>query len=654
VTFTPQLDALAEQGAVFPRFRNNGQTCKPARAALMLGRFLRHHRNAANPLGGEVRQCGHAPLPSSVLIDEPFGCSSGAQCGPTTNGMCEPIHTVAWWLNNWDRIFVGKYEFGSSPTNLSFDPPHVQDGPGPAMGKFCDQQSVSCDGAFAAGQIPQEAVANGNNRSLDELVDRIRQNVVNDTQTDPFLVWYAVNVPHEPGVYPYFQTLYEPFAGGTFEDEQHQARTSLFDAGLGVLTDELKRMCVCDENGQPESVYDNTTIVVVPDHGFLLQRAKNDDGFAAENAHRAMLIVNAPDHRSATPPAGSAAALGHPAIVDPSSQFPTAPDLLPTVLDYAGLVGGDTQDNYPLNRSLAPFALQGNGTTAAPGPFLRRAAYGHSGENGSIGGVAAGDNRYVVPRPGVLGLCTHNQAGTVPIFTASKPPHVKPCLVNNDCGAGKYCIKKARRCINDPGRLCQTDFDCVSCVNGACESGYDGLSCNNDAACPVNVPCVSGVCASSGFADVDGRPCQTAEACHPFVPRGACQPAMIKFVVKNSSPVVARVDDLHFDPDEGEPNAEGSTNLLAEDSDYLGPPGTNCVPQAGTTELPVAASLYNKLFCCVREFFTLDTENTTPPNSPYQQLGASGDLWRPRAQCGCPAALREWPVVNTNASCGAS
>jgi hypothetical protein len=124
---------------------------------------------------------------------------------------------------------------------------------------------------------------------------------------------------------------------------------------------------------------------------------------------------------------------------------------------------------------------------------------------------------------------------------------------------------------------------------------------------------------------------------------------MIKFVVAgNGAGSVKRAVDLHLDPDE--PGAGASTNahqgLLEDDATYLGAQNETC-----QSPLPSDASIYNKLFCCVQEFFRLDTKDTSPPAAPYDDSIGNAHVWRPRQACGCPDELKDWTAVNGAASC---
>src|SRR5262249_31739724 len=274
----------------------------------------------------------------------------------------------------------------------------------------------------------------------------------------------APRLPHEGSNAPTYFQIYGADAGAAF-----LARTTWLDASIGGLVDYLKRTCVCgeqeDASGQPtgqpvaESLWDNTVVGVTPDNAILLPGAKFGKG-ANENAHRDSLIVDAPGVRRR----GGAA----PVVLDEMSQFSGHHDVLPTVLDYAGL-GDDAEtfDRYPYNTSLRRFVAQGN----AAG-FVRPVFYGHPA--GDFGSVSDQSLAYRVRPPAGIGLC---RSGTSAL-TASG--HVRPCFSDGDCGScasPPCCRKPARRCLNRPGVLCDDD---AACAAGACTGPVGARTCQSD------------------------------------------------------------------------------------------------------------------------------------------------------------------------------
>lgn len=636
--YTPELDALAREGAVFPRARGGGEVCTPGRGALLVGKLLRHNNAVHNDLGLGARQCNTAacsggpnlglPCDSDAAcpgaqcvvrdapIDEPLGCAVADTPEPScVGGWCDQLHTIAWWLRNLPHvagesrtIAAGKVEIG--PLRVTSFEVGIQNAEGNRLGRF--SCGGACEHALREGKIPNLATCHEGapcsepERAAAAVMDPLR--APGELGTDgqlrrSFFVWYAPRLPHEPVTPPsFFASLYQGPDALLDDGERHLGRTSWFDAGLQGLIDELKRTCVCgeqeDASGQPavESLYDNTVVIVMPDNAFLMPEAKGDSALASENAHRHALIINAPVHRVAASPR---------TLLDEQSQLAGHQDVLPTLLDYAGVSQADELEKYPLSRSLRELVEGGMGRG-----YVRNAHYGHGAP--VFERLSGARPSYVVPRPGTLGLCRAGspEAKTGAVETTGR--HARPCLVGTDCGCsplltyppghccddGTCCQIGARRCSNRPDLLCDDDIDCAPAF---CDPG-------------------SGRCrgGTSGFVDFFQRPCATDRDC---VPRGVCRPPMLKVYQQLERKVrkILRAFDLNLDPDQ-------NIDLLrpgAGDPRYLGGWTGTCPPKS-------AASLADKLECCMREFWTLDPAD---------------EIWRP-PDCGCPAQLRAWAPVH--------
>lgn len=601
IVYTPQIDELAREGAVFPNAWAGGQTCKPARRTLLTGRWMRHHRNAGQKNNGDgVRQCA-AP---ATGLDEPRGCSpleADADGSSDCNAAraCEKIHSIPWWLETTGpgrcknsttscasdaqcttgsgdeclqahTVGIGKSHFVNFD-KLSFDV-DIREGSGPPIGKFPCDGTNQCQQALEAGNLSCRVRVTNEAYSLAPIFTEIATTAASGQQREPLFLYYAPELPHEPtNAGTYFRGLYETTGELTLEDDKHLARTSWFDAGLRAIVDDLQRTCVCTGDDTAESMYDRTTVVVLPDHGFLMDRAKNDDGFASANGQRMAMVLNAPEHRGR--------ATGE--VLDGFGYAAGSPDVMPTVLDYSGLTATHSRelatganDLYPLNGSLRSLALDGMDA----GGFLRN-HYSHSGDNSDSGsGVAEDTRHFVITAPDVLGVCTNG--------TKTLHGHAKLCLTATDCGGSStpsHCSKPALRCANEPGRGCESDADCGICGGTSCASGFDDF--DNDAA---GTP----------------RSCSTDGDCH--VPKGVCAPPQIKVVRKAGA--IVDVYDLTWDPDETV-NLRG--NQAPGDPSYL--------PSGFVTDVQT----------CLGEFFTLRTTDA---------------VWQPPTgvASSCPVSMREW------------
>jgi hypothetical protein len=510
--FTPHIDELAREGAVFSRARVNGQNCKPTRAAMLLGTFLRH-RPAM-----ESESCPNG-------TEETFACRLDDK-----NGTDPEYHEIA----------AGKTELAAGPS-IGFDT-EFQDGSSPSFGKY-ECEEATCGAALDVGAIPHAALQDGVPNSLDGVIDRFRQNLgaPNDTVVnEPVVLWYAPKIPHEgSSAGPYFQELYRLPGTKVDEGEGHLARTSRFDSGLEALTDELKRTCICpppldvpppSPSPRPmESLYEHTTVIVTADNAFLLPQAKNDSGHGGENAHRTAVVINDPDDR----------ADGSGRVVDaftddddaPEADFAGsgAPDLFPTILDYA--TGGDLPagiPDYPFRTSLRPLADGGS--------TVRRIYYGHAVNGTDMDRTQVGQRAYMIPGPGVLGRCE----GTSTV-----------CLVDGDVGCASGVECRHLLCANDPLRSCHDEEGLPS--DALCAVGF----CEDDTCSLTLAP-----------ADFRSRTCTTGIDC---VPAGICRPLLLKAVQTGSATTRTVTDmfDLNDDPDETRDLITSSTNPLGSLADEV-------------------------------------------------------------------------------------
>ncbi len=581
-----------------------------------------------------------------------------------------PARTIAVGKSHINIGFSGQgYDFCTNDNDAN-----------PAIARFnCDSTSsvseiANCPATLRQGGLPTVVTSSDTNSqiatsSLHEVIADIRA----QNGDRPFFVHYAPRLPHPESVNatPFFRALSNSNVEG---DEDTMAGVAYTDAGIEGLVDELKRTCICAGNGQSDSLFDHTVFVIVNDQGWLMPAAKQGGDGATENAHRETMIISTPELRArrrlvtnqAAPPGAEPSTLH----LDGHSHFAGDHDVLPTVLAHSwgedaclagrctitrltcandatcsAVVAGDVcldgtcvaarkacsgatdcpctdatcvsayvdrVDDSPINIPLRPYTEPDH-----PKEFLRT-YYGHSGETGDLDGVPDNAEMYVVPRPGILGLCT---AGTI-----GSPPHKKVCYSNTDCSSGT-CLKFtgtsgpypwARRCLNRPDLQCTSDAACgvglcnpgtgtcrrSSCTGGTCS--VSGIACSHDAHC-------------GSFVDFEGLACTTDGDC---VPEKVCVPPMIKVEMKAGD--VKGIYDLNCGPDEAvSGGGPGCKNLAS--SNYLGTEFTDPATQCCT---PTTRTAAQTLQCCMQEFFELDDDG----------------VWRPK-DYGCPAELREWTPV---------
>ncbi len=656
VALTPHLDQLATFGTVFPRAYVGGNACKASRAVIHYGKPHRHLLELTPADAGKYSM-------ASWLLDNDHDLDNvpaGLQIPETM-----PPAVPRYW-----PFVLGKSEIldeseGGYQSGIAKSKPHLTKYACPMVDPAdCAEAAEDAVGSPNALRVPwgvREDVK-GVVDLMDVIAGRGRpefrandKNVVvrnhptgsetNDSVCDPchdnpgasvcgectsqlqtpFFVWFAPNQPHKRGDGRDFRSIYgdapDEKVGGKWV--KHEARVTQFDQGVGTAIDELKRHCVCGLGGTKQSLWDHTVVIFLSDHGFMMPEAKKTP---TENTHRTPIIVSTPEHRAGT---------------IPGRQYPNelahAIDVFRTVLAYAGVpfsgdpVEPDDPNDYPFSHDLAPWAAE----PPASG-HIRDVVYGE--DAGRLkDNVDRGPNRrrYLVTRPGLLGLCINDATGFAAETGAIAYPgttltrtHAKPCFLEgaNDCPTGTTC-QAAKRCVNDPHKACTANADCVE-VTTFCSSGgkcvYDPLGSLGDMARPVTTSATlpSGVypsrsCTVTGTTDEEKRQAIASQC----VPTGVdlCRGVMLKVEMKGDGSlnggVTDRAWDVLWDPDQRR-NLLGS---VGGDPTYLGATGNG---DSGAACSANPDSLRCKIENCLSYYWSVDSElewDDTVGNCPWEQ-----------------------------------
>jgi arylsulfatase A-like enzyme len=645
VPFTPHLDTLASQGAVFTRAHVGGTACKSSRPVMLFGKPHRHLREwapsppsntgysiawwlrngtpltspPANPPGkswtgwaeyrsflvgkGEVldqHQAGFdSGLEDAKTKTAKFHCDNGSLCRSAMN---EDWPKIPWEVRHGRHtdgigdalaaVFgVYRLEFGGSNQQHVV----VRDYKGSVSQFSCAQCWPNEDG----NPLPP---ANAECANCTSTLDH------------PFFLWYAPNNPHKHGQGEDFEAIYDGYEDRWRKYAGHITQT---DLAVGALVDELRRHCVCGVGGSRDSLLDHTVILYLADHGFFLPNAKRQEN---ENTDRTVLIVNEPGHRTNF--------VGAPAVAH--RPFPSdlvhVIDLLPTILGYAGIVmpanpadPDATGSPYPLARDLKPW-IRGDSTGD-----IRKIQYGEdASQSGLSHGIQRGPDRkrFIVLQQGQVGLCVASggaaqltgeiRHGSTSTETSK---HVRPCFVDTqnpdaDCGSGYTCQAGAKRCVNNPHKPCTADGQCTEDA---------GFGSEDPPLCDTTAGRCRYTLKRGSLGDV-GRPkpatspasrtCTTDADCRP-TGLDLCQQPLLK-IVQDRNGNIASAFDLLWDPDQEHdlllPASRGG------DPDYLGikdnPPST---PDP-------ALRLRAKAKSCLDRYWTLGT----------------GDKWTGSGTCAWP------------------
>jgi arylsulfatase A-like enzyme len=570
---TPFLDDLATHGAVFPRAHVAASTCTSSRQTFLTGRYQRH---SSYLKGGNGSM--EAVTSDEVSAKPAAGCSSGPTCA-WIRAIPNELKEAAVATNpltpteySYKTLGSGKTEFIA---NDIFDsrPQHRKK---PGIGKFrCNDvcgsdktcgtctECTTCEQDLAANRIPNEAAA-----SVDEITSFVDEQTFGSpvttttlpsgspqprpVQIRPFFVWYGPNIPHD-GATPerFFREKYEldddydPLAP---VERDYFARVSWMDYGVRTVAEHLQHTCTCsqDESGGGFSwkpLYDSTVVIYAGgDQGFAMPKAKHN---YTENGHRMVLIVSEPKHRK-----DPLTARAFP------NQFAATPDVLPTVLAYAGVSASLLTPStywYDYGRNLK---LWIDGTETGD---IRNAQYS---EEGASNIPNPGGTQYMVNLAGKVGVCTLTNP-------TSPTGHKRPCLTSHDCDfAGQAegpCIPAnqpyGRRCINRPGTSCDTDADCAV---GLCDASFHCVHLNEPSV-PAN--------RQVSYKEYDGADCSGGPV--NCVPPGVCRPIMLKAEAPAGG-VIKSLWDVNWTPDQ-HPKKENLLKLKLPglppqaDPNYLGP-----------------------------------------------------------------------------------
>lgn len=282
----PNLDRLADEGAIFDRFYVQ-PVCSPTRAEFLTGRYHVRGGVHSTSAGGERLD------PDEATIAEAFqsaGYATGV-FGKWHNGTQYPYHPNA-------RGFDEFYGFTSGHWGHYFSPPLEHN----------------------------ERLVQGSGYLPDDLTDRAMSFIASHAD-DPFFVYVPYNIPHSPMQVP--DRFYEKFADREIEmppqdadryDEAHAraayAMTENIDWNVGRLLDHLDALGIAD----------NTIVLYFGDNGPNGWRwnggLRGRKGSTDEGGVRSPLFVRWPER------------------IEPGARVSTiaaAIDLLPTLVDAAGI-----------------------------------------------------------------------------------------------------------------------------------------------------------------------------------------------------------------------------------------------------------------------------------------------------------------------------
>ena len=573
---TPNLDLLAGHGTVFPVAHNTAGWCLPSLASILTGRYQRS-------LGGTSRLTQDFPTLPQLL--RTLGGPSAAPPDPyrssvRTGGYCTLLAGKLLSGGPFSAGFDGRIR--GSVRRLGRND-CVEGGPGEPP--RCGSARREAYTPFVRDRMEGVFVF------IDSLVYPEPDSDPPEFRLQPFFVWYAPRLPHQPlrSPQPVMDYLFGGLAqfplgglmnlgrwctGGSCPPAVQALAEDNFGTGFGYYGNlwwvddnirELRRFlaalgtphCI---NRRGRSRFDvtmpddcpgtwasvspdpaaNTIIVYLSDNGWFLPNSKHS---FSENGYRTRLIVFDPRALSEVPSWDP-----QEAVIPPPQESPalaSATDVLPTVLGFALDTPGRQacpygSDGRPCDgRDLRPHLATAPGGPEPP-EMLRRSLCGHE----TLRPTAPSRFRYLLTRPGSVGRCAPVGGGA--------------CLVDGDCGSGQFCLGgyctpaiaetpcsidascgPGGRCIANKCRVgmpCLSDDECV----GLLGPGHTCVAkaerwCRNapNVACATNDDCPA---------------CPSANG-HPLPCGRLCEPRMLKLYLGGGGPSI-ELTDLFLDPDE--------------------------------------------------------------------------------------------------------
>lgn len=232
---TPNIDALAANGARFTNWYSNSPVCSPSRASLLTGRYPAHAGVRAI-LAGNRKASGltaQAPTIATALKDIGYQTALigkwhlglAEQSRPNQNGFDYFYGFMAGCLDYYSHIFY--WSMADGQTNPTHD-------------LWENETEVYHNGRYLTEEISDRAV------------ERIR---AMHAQDKPFFMYVAYNAPHYPMHAP--QKYIDRFPNLPWDRQIMAAMLSAVDDGVGQIVNELKR----------QGIYEDTVIFFQSDNG---------------------------------------------------------------------------------------------------------------------------------------------------------------------------------------------------------------------------------------------------------------------------------------------------------------------------------------------------------------------------------------------------
>jgi len=279
VANTPAIDRLADEGLAFIH-GYSAPVCRPALVSIITGTYLQQHWVTGNDLVN-FRGAGNTRLDDSTVearmqVLNPLPRTLFNQLGYTS------FQTGKWWEGHHANGGFTKGDTVNS-TAAGTAPPQWTGGSIPSYGRARHGDwGLMVGRVDYVNDIPAPAHPIPYANTVQTVTDFIDTQVSSD---QPFFVWYAPFLPHDPFDPPAGLVAEYTARGLNSTDAKYYANIERFDGGVGAILDHL------DSKG----IADDTIIFLICDNGRALNSSTAGKLTSYDSGVRSPIIVRWPD-----------------------------------------------------------------------------------------------------------------------------------------------------------------------------------------------------------------------------------------------------------------------------------------------------------------------------------------------------------------------
>jgi arylsulfatase A-like enzyme len=279
VAKTPAIDRLADEGLAFIH-GYSAPVCRPALASVITGTYLQQHWVTGNDLvnfrGAGNTRIDDTTVEARMQVLHPLPRTLFNELGYTS------FQTGKWWEGHHNN---GGFTHGDTVNSIASGTAPLQWSGGsiPSYGRARHGDWGLMTGRVDyVNDIPAPAHPIPYANTVQTVTDFINVQVAAD---QPFFLWYAPFLPHDPFDPPAGLLAKYTALGLNSTDAKYYANIERFDGGVGAILDHL------DSKG----IADNTIIILICDNGRALDFITKGKLTAYDSGVRSPIIIRWPD-----------------------------------------------------------------------------------------------------------------------------------------------------------------------------------------------------------------------------------------------------------------------------------------------------------------------------------------------------------------------